>query len=258
MITLFLYSMLFVAIYMTIVYLIALKKDDLSIIDVGYGPGFVVAGTAQMIVSNNISVHFIAVYILIAIWAMRLALQIGIRKLGKGEDFRYTKMRKDFGKNWKIISYIKVFLFQGLIILLIESPLFFIAQSDGIQTGILFYTGIIVWAIGFFFESISDLQKFVFKKRGNKGIIRTGLWKYSRHPNYFGEITLWWGIFLIALETSLGCFSLISPVLITTLLIMFSGIPLLEKRYKDNPEYQEYKKRTSILIPWFPKKERKG
>jgi len=181
-------------------------------------------------------------------------LQIGIRKIGKGEDYRYTKMRKDFGSGWKWVSYYKIFLFQGLLILLIESPLFISSLEAEKSLGILSYIGIIVWIWGFFWETVGDIQKYQFKKTGSKGIIQTGLWKYSRHPNYFGEITMWWAIFLIALEVPLGWLSIISPILITTLLIAFSGIPLLEKKHENDPEFQQYKKKTSALIPWFSKK----
>jgi len=250
----FLFSAVFIWIYMSLVYVIAIKKDDLSIIDIAYGPGFVVAGVAQMMFSKGVGSHFLVIFVLIAFWALRLALQIGIRKIGKGEDYRYTKMRKDFGSGWKWVSYYKIFLFQGLLILLIESPLFISSLEAEKSLGILSYIGIIVWIWGFFWETVGDIQKYQFKKTGSKGIIQTGLWKYSRHPNYFGEITMWWAIFLIALEVPFGWLSIISPILITTLLIAFSGIPLLEKKHENDPEFQQYKKKTSALIPWFSKK----
>lgn len=249
-----LFSFIFIWVYMSLVYLIAIKKDDLSIIDIAYGPGFVVAGIAQMLFAKGIGSHFILSFVLISFWALRLALQIGIRKIGKGEDYRYTKMREDFGSKWKLISYIKIFLFQGLLILIIESPLFITSLESEKPLGILAYIGIILWIWGFFWETIGDIQKYNFKKAGNKGIIQTGLWRYTRHPNYFGEITMWWAIFLIVLEVPFGWLGIISPILITTLLITFSGIPLLEKKYEDDPEFMRYKKKTSVLIPWFPKK----
>ncbi len=248
------YSFVFVWIYMSIVYLIAIKKDDLSIIDIAYGPGFVVAGIAQMIFAKEIGLHFIVIFSLVSLWAIRLALQIGIRKIGKGEDFRYTKMRKDFGKNWKLISYYKVFLFQGLLILLIESPLLIASLSGQTTLRWLSYLGIVLWIWGFYWETVSDIQKYRFKEAGNKGIIQSGLWKYSRHPNYYGEIIMWWAIGLITLEVAYGWIGLLSPILITTLLITFSGIPMLEKKHKDNPEFIAYKSKTSVLFPWFPKK----
>lgn len=248
------YSFVFVSIYMSIIHLIAVKKNDLSIIDIAYGPGFVVAGIAQMIFSKDIGWHFILLFTLVSLWALRLALQIGIRKIGKGEDFRYTKMRKDFGKNWRIISFYKIFLFQGLLILIIESPLLIASLTSGTVFGWLSYLGSVLWIWGFYWETVSDIQKYRFKKAGNKGIIQSGLWKYSRHPNYYGEITMWWAIGMITLEVAYGWIGLISPILITTLLITFSGIPMLEKKHRDNPEFIAYKKKTSVLFPWFPKK----
>lgn len=249
-----LFSFVFIWIYMSVIYLIAIKKDDLSIIDIAYGPGFVVAGLAQLIFSDGVGIHFIMAFVLISLWAFRLALQIGIRKIGKGEDYRYTKMRSDFGVNWKLVSYLKVFLFQGLLILIIESPLFVASLVGTGSLGTLSIVGIILWVWGFYWETVGDIQKYQFKKAGKKGIIQTGLWRYTRHPNYYGEITMWWAIFLIVLEVPYGWLSIISPILITTLLITFSGIPLLEKKYENDPEFQQYKKKTSVLIPWFPKK----
>ncbi|MFP4460628.1 MAG: DUF1295 domain-containing protein [Thermotogota bacterium] len=248
------FSFLFIWLYLSVVYLIAIKKDDLSIIDIAYGPGFVVAGIAQMLFSKGVGIHFIVTIVLVSLWAFRLALQIGIRKIGKGEDFRYSKMRKEFGPRWKLVSYFKVFLFQGLLILIIESPLFIASLQMQGSLGVVAMIGIILWIWGFYWETLGDIQKYKFKKAGNKRIIQTGLWKYSRHPNYFGEITMWWALFLIVLEVPFGWLSIISPILITTLLIAFSGIPMLEKKYEDDPEFQQYKKKTSVLIPWFPKK----
>ena len=249
-----LFSFIFIWVYMTLIYLIAIKKDDLSIIDIAYGPGFVVAGIAQMIFSKHVQLHFIILFSLICLWALRLALQIGIRKIGKGEDYRYTKMRRDFGKNWKTISYVKIFLFQGLLILIIELPLFISSLKYQKEIGILAFLGILLWIWGFFWETLGDIQKYRFKKAGKKGFIQTGLWKYTRHPNYYGEITMWWAIFLITLEIPFGWIAVISPILITTLLIAFSGIPLLEKKYNMDPEFQKYKNKTSALLPWFQKK----
>ena len=249
-----LFSFIFVWLYMTLVYFIAIKKDDLSIIDIAYGPGFVVAGFAQMIFSKGVQLHFLIIFSLILIWAIRLALQIGIRKIGIGEDYRYSKMRKDFGKKWKTVSYFKIFLFQGLLILIIELPLFISSLEYQKEMGILALFGVLLWVWGFFWETLGDTQKYQFKKAGKKGFIQTGLWKYTRHPNYYGEITMWWALFLIALEIPFGWLAIISPILITTLLITFSGIPLLEKKYDNDSEFQKYKKKTSALFPWFQKK----
>ncbi len=131
--------------------------------------------------------------------------------------------------------------------------------SDARPLWILDYIGISIWSIGFLFEFIADLQMHLFKKKPeNKGkIMKKGLWKYSRHPNYFGEITMWFGLFFLALYEFMAWnfVSIISPIVIALLLIYVTGLPLAETRFKDNEEYQKYKQKTNALIPWFPKKK---
>jgi steroid 5-alpha reductase family enzyme len=140
--------------------------------------------------------------------------------------------------------------------LIVVSPVFILHYDTGGKLGLLEIIGAAVWIIGYLFESIGDLQMMNFKKDpANKGkIITSGVWKYTRHPNYFGESAMWWGIFLIVVNIANGLWGIISPATITFLLLFVSGIPLLEKKYKDNPEFQEYARKTSIFIPWFPKK----
>ena len=117
--------------------------------------------------------------------------------------------------------------------------------------------GVLLFAAGFLFEAVSDWQMTVFKRQGeNRGrLIRSGLWRFSRHPNYFGEALLWWGIFLIGLGAGSGWYGLVSPLVIAFLLLKVSGIPMLEAKYRDNPEFADYKARTSAFFPWFPRRE---
>jgi steroid 5-alpha reductase family enzyme len=133
----------------------------------------------------------------------------------------------------------------------------------GIPVVILYLAGLGLWLIGFFFQSISDYQLLKFKRNHlNKGkVMRYGLWKYSRHPNYFGEATMWWGVFMLSL---ISCFSLgdamlrlLGPITITFLLLKVSGVVMLEKKYSGNPEYEDYQKKTSSFLPWPPRKEDK-
>jgi len=168
-------------------------------------------------------------------------------------------------------------MLQGGLIILMSFPIFFIntittyylpwaiyAPGPG-ELGFHYIdlAGIIIWTVGFLFETIGDLQMFFFKRNPeNKGkIMNKGLWKYTRHPNYFGETTLWWGIFLMVIPITkffpYVWFSIISPIVITFLLLRVSGITLLERKWSDNTEYEEYKRKTSAFIPWFPKKDKK-
>ncbi|MDD3995458.1 MAG: DUF1295 domain-containing protein, partial [Bacilli bacterium] len=159
-------------------------------------------------------------------------------------------------KNVNINAYFKIFMLQGLLMSIISLPIIFFNASNLEKLNLLNIFGIIIWIIGYIFEVVGDyqLKKFI-KNSNNKGKIMTsGLWKYTRHPNYFGESVMWWGIFLITINSSLGYFGIISPIFITFLLVFVSGIPLLEKKYENNKEFQEYAKKTSKFIPWFVKK----
>ncbi len=156
-------------------------------------------------------------------------------------------------------SYFQLFMFQAVMMLLI-SLAFIYANSLGVITSVpLFVIGIVVWITGFLFEAIGDSQlKSFVSDISNKGrLINTGLWKYTRHPNYFGEATLWWGIFIIAISYGAPWFTIISPITITILVRYVSGVPMLEKNLRKRDGYEEYVKSTSIFIPWFPKGEKK-
>ena len=146
-------------------------------------------------------------------------------------------------------------MLQGLFLLIISSPVILInhSQQQGLQ--LLDYLGTIIWITGFLFESVGDYQLAQFiKKQKNKGnIMKYGLWKYTRHPNYFGEATMWWGIYIIALSLPRGFWLVISPLTITLLLLFVSGFPMLEKKFADNPNFRNMPGKTSKFFPWFPK-----
>lgn len=164
--------------------------------------------------------------------------------------------RKAWGK-WVVPrAFLQVYMLQGALMFLIALPFILLEGAAKPVNAVLYVIGLFVFATGFAFESIGDAQlKAFLKQPENRGkIMSTGLWRYTRHPNYFGEATLWWGIFLIALSGGVTPFALIGPVTITLLLLFVSGVPLLEKSMKDKPGYAEYAAKTSIFVPWFPKK----
>jgi steroid 5-alpha reductase family enzyme len=166
---------------------------------------------------------------------------------------------------------LQVFLLQGCFQFIIALPVAIAAYSggyfpgrDGLAVGSLFsgpyntfvFSGILVWFTGFVFQAVGDYQLSQFVKTKQPGqIMQTGLWKYSRHPNYFGEIAMWWGIWLMVATLSFGIWAIISPLTITYLLAFVSGVPMLEAKYKGNPAFEAYKNRTPALFPWWPKKE---
>jgi len=147
-------------------------------------------------------------------------------------------------------------MLQGLLMFLIALPFILLNDTQAQVNYVLLALGVLVFALGFTFESVGDAQlKAFLGDPANRGkIMGSGLWRYTRHPNYFGEATLWWGIFLIALSGGVTPFAVIGPVTITLLLLFVSGVPLLEKSMKDKPGYAEYAAKTSIFVPWFPKK----
>jgi steroid 5-alpha reductase family enzyme len=195
--------------------------------------------------------------VLITFWGLRLAGHIFLRKLGEsGEDFRYRQWREQWGKTFVWRSFLQIFMLQGTVVWLVSLPVLLVINQPGGALGIVDLLGVFIWLLGFSFEAIGDWQLLHFKRdTGNRGkVIQSGLWRYTRHPNYFGEATLWWGVFLIAFGSPLGWIAIFSPLLINFLLLKVSGIPMLEAKYQGNPEFEAYKNRTNAFFPWFPKK----
>ncbi|MDF1795111.1 MAG: DUF1295 domain-containing protein [Coxiellaceae bacterium] len=243
-------SVIAVIIFFHLLYIIALAIKDNSIVDIGWGLSFVILtlglawsqfplGASQWIAAS-----------LVVIWGLRLSVHIAMRKRGHGEDFRYLKWRQDWGKHIIWRSYLQIFILQLLFMLIISLPIFF-TFSTYLTFSWLTVLGVILSLAGLYFEVISDWQLTQFKKApNNQGkIIQTGLWHYSRHPNYFGEACFWWGIACIALQAPHGYWGLIGALVITLLIRFVSGVPMLESKYKDNPAFQAYAKITPVFIP---------
>ncbi len=238
-------------------FLIALAIKDNSIADVVYGLAFVLACWTPYIVYGVGHPRQILVLGLLTLWGLRLAVHVWLRKQGSGEDFRYRQWREEWGESFLWRSFLQVFMLQGVVVLLVAMPVLLVIASPGKALGVLDLLGLFVWVIGFLFEAVGDWQLLRFKKNpASKGrIMQSGLWRFTRHPNYFGEATLWWGLFLIALGAPSGALAIVSPVLIAFLLLKVSGIPMLEAKYRDNPEFQSYKQRTNAFFPWMPKSQ---
>lgn len=235
--------------YMSLWFIIAIIKKRNDIADIAWGLGFVLMAWLSFLMAGY-SFKALLANGLVTVWGLRLALHIYRRNQNKPEDSRYLEWRKTW-KNFYLRSYLQVFLLQGIFLFLISLPVMFINHSVSNSFGILEFVGFIVWGVGFYFESVGDSQlKQFISNPSNKGkIMNQGLWRYSRHPNYFGEVTQWWGIFIIALSIPFGLITIISPITITTLILFISGIPLLEKKYSGRKDFEEYKKHTSIFIP---------
>ncbi|MEN8252766.1 MAG: DUF1295 domain-containing protein [Patescibacteria group bacterium] len=232
---------------------IARRRNDVA--DIAWPMGFVLVSLISLFLTMNISIRYLMLMLLLTIWSARLGVHIFLRNKSKGEDWRYRNWRKKWGKWWEIKAYLNVFLLQSCLLMIISVPIIWTAAYAWKPLGLVDYLGVSIWFLGFLFESIADYQLFQFKKKAsNKNkVLKTGLWRYSRHPNYFGELLVWWGVFMIALSAKDGLISIVGPLTITYLLTSVSGIPMLEKRYEGNAGYKKYQETTSSLIPLPPK-----
>lgn len=242
----------------TVLWIISVPLKNASIVDIFWGLGFGLVNAYYFFQTGDFTNRKIIVFLLVTVWSLRLSIHIFMRNRGKGEDYRYQNFRKHYGeKRYWWVSYFQVFLLQGILVWLISAPLLAVHYySTG--NGLLFwdYLAILFWLVGFIFEAGGDFQLARFKAQpGNRGkVLQSGFWKYTRHPNYFGDATIWWsfGLFSVASGHYLP---LLSPVLMTFLLLKVSGVSLLEKSLKESkPIYTEYANRTSAFFPWFPKK----
>lgn len=255
----------------TLVWLISLLMKDASIIDIFWGFGFAVVGAACLWLANRASGGEISPYLWVMglmpiIWGLRLTAYLAKRNLGHGEDGRYVAMRKRSGlaeMTWRLRALLSIFWGQGLLILIVSAPVW-IAFAFGRETAIgpLAIIGALMWLTGTLFEAIGDAQLAAFLRRNadydgpyeDKPVLDTGLWRYTRHPNYFGNALLWWGIFVAACQAPLGWISIFGPIIMTILLMRVSGRDLLERKLKKRPAYRDYVERTSSFFPMPPKK----
>ena len=239
--------------YMTMWFIVSLIKKRNDVADIAWGLGFVLLAWLSFYLSGQ-AVRSFVVNVLVTIWGTRLAWHIYSRNHNRPEDYRYQAWRKEW-KNFTLWSFLQVFMLQGALLYLIALPILFINRSSVSGLGWMDCIGIVVWLIGFSFESIGDrqLKEFIREPSNKGGIIDKGLWRYSRHPNYFGEVTQWWGIYIVAQSLPDGWITIVGPLAITILILFVSGVPLLEKKYAGRADFEEYKKRTSIFIPLPPK-----
>ena len=240
---------------MSLVFMVSLIRRRNDVADSAWGLGFVLLAWVSLAISGSITGRGLLVSALVSIWGLRLAWHISARNQNKGEDARYLVWRRQWGKWFYLRSYGQVYLFQGVLIFIISLPVLFVNRVSGPALGWLDLIGVAIWLIGFIFEAVGDAQLARFiKDPTNKGrLMQSGLWRFTRHPNYFGEVTQWWGIWLIALAVPNGLISIIGPLTITFLILKVSGISMLEKQMAKKPEFADYKRRTSIFIPWPPR-----
>lgn len=240
--------------YMTLGFVasIFLKRNDIA--DSMWGIGFLIIAIYTFVQGSQSIVSYIVTGCVL-LWSLRLSLHIYSRNKNKTEDYRYKAWREAWGKWFYIRSYLQVFLLQGVLMTLISFPV--IAINTYAQELAWFHlVGVAVFLIGLFFESVGDwqLKQFIAKPENKGRIMQTGLWQYTRHPNYFGEVTLWWGVWIMSLGTLVGLWMVVGPLTITILILGVSGVPMLERKMRENPDFDEYRKRVSVFFPLPPRK----
>lgn len=244
---------------MTGLWLLSLYLLDSGIVDTFWGIGFILVSWIYYLgTPDGYLPRKLLICTLVLIWGLRLSIHIYLRNRGKGEDFRYRAWRSTAGKSWWWRSYFKVFLLQGGLLWVISTPLL-ASQTSNIPERLTWLdaAGVLGWVVGFAFETMGDYQLSRFKANpNNQGkVLTNGLWRYTRHPNYFGDAMQWWGYFLIAAAAG-GYWTILSPLIMTYLLRRVSGVTLLEKTMAlSKPGYHEYMQTTSAFIPIPPRKK---
>lgn len=226
------------------------RRNDFA--DVAWGFGFFAIMTYLMVGGRPGSLSWI-LYSMVIMWAGRLSIHIMFRLLQTMEDFRYREWKESWKGSEFLHSFSKVFLLQSLTALVVSAPLVVTGWSPEVQFGWVHLPGALIWLAGFLIETIADgqLRRYIGLGKPQGPLLRTGLWKYSRHPNYAGEILVWWGFFLMALPLPYGWVSIVSPILMTYILYRVTGVPLLEARFAGNKDYEEYSAITPAILPGF-------
>jgi len=246
-----------------LLWLLSLRLRDVSIVDIYWGLGFAQIAIIACALGGGLPWRRLLVTGLTVAWGVRLAGYLLWRNAGHGEDARYQAMRRRQGERFWLVSLYQVFGLQAALMWIVSLPVQ-VAQlgSAGDHLTRLDAAGALLWALGVTVESAGDLQLARFKADpANRGkVLDAGLWRYTRHPNYFGDACVWWGLYLIALATPHGGWTIIGPVLMTVFLVRVSGVALLERKLtRTRPDYAAYIQRTSAFVPWFPKRrDRQG
>lgn len=245
-----------------VVWGISLQKKDVSIVDLAWGPAFAVVAWSAVASVEQVSARGLLLALMVTAWGVRLGAHLTMRNWGRPEDFRYQAMRRRAGAGFAMSSLYSVFWLQAGLVLIISTPLHVaITAPAPASLGALDALGFAVWGVGLYFEAMGDWQLAQFKADpANKGrVMNQGLWRYTRHPNYFGDCLVWWGYFLFALSAPWGWLSVIGPAIMTWLLLKVSGVALLERTITERrPEYAAYIERTSAFFPLPPGPRRRA
>jgi steroid 5-alpha reductase family enzyme len=251
-------ALLAIVLLFSLLWVASLWLANSSIVDMWWGPGFVLALGVYLEFQPPAHPRAWAVVLATTVWALRLAWHIGRRNIGHGEDPRYGAWREQHGRQWWWRSYFKVFLLQAAVLWVASWPLYFAVHEDARFPAPLDVLGLLLFVTGWLFETVGDAQLAAFKRApANRGrVMDQGLWRYTRHPNYFGEALLWWGLGLVGMAAPSGWIGLIGPALMTFLLLRVSGVTMLERNLVNSkPGYADYIARTSSFVPWPPRRQ---
>lgn len=247
-----------VLVLMLVTWAVGTARHDVSIVDIVWGLGFAVVATVAFVVGDGSGARRGLLLAMVGLWGLRLAGYLAWRNLGHGEDRRYQKMRRHHGEHFWLVSLGTVFLLQGALMLVVSLPVQLAAgAAEPAGLGPLAALGVAVWLVGLVFEVGGDLQLARFKADpANEGeVMDRGLWAWTRHPNYFGDFCVWWGVFLVAAETGAGRWGVIGPIVMTVFLLRVSGVALLERDIGTRrPGYAAYAARTSAFVPRPPRR----
>jgi steroid 5-alpha reductase family enzyme len=239
---------------------LAMRKEKLTIVDTAWGLGFIAIAVVSLFVTGygeGMPGPQMFLFLLVLVWGARLAIHLQVRNSGKGEDPRYQELAAADGRPFAQVALRRVFVPQGVAMWLVATPVMVGMNNEGTGT-VQAWLGLVVWAVGMVFETVGDLQLASFKNDpDNQGkVMDQGLWQYTRHPNYFGDACVWWGIWIVAASSWAGVASIVGPIAMTVFLTRVTGVPLTEKGMRESkPGYDEYVRRTSSFIPMPPKKK---
>ena len=254
MITPYLHALVAILLMALFTWSLSVTKRDVSIVDSIWSLMLLAAALVYLWHNEAIGIREALIFTLVLIWALRLAVYLTWRNWGQPEDGRYLQIREKYSPNFALKSLLIIFAFQAFLAWLISLPLL-VSLNTTQSLSILDLLAMVLWLVGMSFETVADLQLYRFKANSaNKGkVLDTGLWHYSRHPNYFGEFCIWWGFYLFAVSSG-GWWTILSPLMMSFLLLRFSGVALLEKDiHERRPAYRDYIARTNAFIPGKPR-----
>lgn len=242
-----------VAIFFIIWFVVCVQQKNYGLVDIAWGLGMSVVAL-YLILAYQPNIQVMVSLVLISVWGFRLAYYLGKRNWGNPEDYRYVQMRQRWGtKNPLLKAFLNVFVLQGVLLYIMMFSSMNAVNTQSTVNYVALVVGFLIAIVGLLFEIIGDYQLKLFKsdKRNHGKLITTGLWSITRHPNYFGEVTFWWGIFITSYQSTRSLIGIITPLLITLLINYVSGVPLLERKYASRDDYIQYARKTSRLIPWI-------